>query len=89
MTTPDPPRDDLLVSLGALATHDLGAQRVASVRRRAHESLARRRHRARTVLPALVALARLGEPVFAGSLGACSFLWIVARCLQIHGLLPG
>lgn len=89
MSTPEPNRDDLLASLGALTTHDVGAEGAASVRRHAHQILARRRRRARSVPPALVALARLAEPAFAGSLGACSFLWIVARCLQIHGLLPG
>ncbi|MFZ5785141.1 MAG: hypothetical protein ACOY3Y_01755 [Acidobacteriota bacterium] len=89
MSTPDSIRDDVLAPLGALTTHDVGAEGAASVRRRAHRILARRRRRARSVPPALVAFARFSEPVFAGNLGACSFLWIVARCLQIYGLLPG
>jgi hypothetical protein len=89
MSSPDSPRDDLLAAFNALASHDLEAPRVESVRRRAHVILARRHRGARAVLPALAAFARLGESVLASGLGACSLLWIVGRCLQIYGLLPG
>jgi len=88
MTMTDRPHDHMLSSMGALTPHDLGAARVDSVRRHAHEILARRQRRARAAIPALAALGRFAEPLLATGLGACFFLWLVARCLQIYGLLP-
>lgn len=88
MNAPDPLHDDAVAALRALTSYDLGAPRAESVRRRAHEILARRRRHTRAVIPALVAFGRAAEPLFAASLGACCFLWLVARCLQIYGLLP-
>lgn len=81
--------DEVLAALGALAACDLPAARAEAVRRQAHEILGRRRRRARWGLPALAALGRVAEPLFATGLGAGFFLWLVARCLQIYGLLPG
>jgi hypothetical protein len=80
--------DEVLAALGALAPCDLPAARAEVVRRQAHGILARRRQRARWGVPAVATLGRVAEPVFAAGLGGGFFLWLVARCLQIYGLLP-